>query len=202
MRVPPRDRDVRSVGGPRSVPPGSWLGLWGGQLGRMFCMAAQSLGYRVAVLDPGGDSPAGSVADRTLRADYLDARRSPSSRALSARPRPSSRTSRRRARVSSRARARDAARREASRSRRTASARRRSSRARLRASRRSPCCDATMRARVDAALLPGIVKSARFGYDGKGQMRVASREIEARVAAMRGSRACSSARARSPAKSP
>jgi 5-(carboxyamino)imidazole ribonucleotide synthase len=56
------------------LPPGAWLGLLGGgQLGRMFCMAAQSMGYRVCVLDPGGDSPAGSVADRHLRADYLDA---------------------------------------------------------------------------------------------------------------------------------
>ncbi|MCD6680663.1 MAG: 5-(carboxyamino)imidazole ribonucleotide synthase [Burkholderiaceae bacterium] len=47
--------------------------LGGGQLGRMFCMAAQSLGYRVCVLDPGADSPAGSIAERHLRADYLDA---------------------------------------------------------------------------------------------------------------------------------
>jgi len=55
------------------LPPGSWLGLLGGgQLGRMFCMAAQSMGYRVCVLDPGADSPAGSVADRHLKADYLD----------------------------------------------------------------------------------------------------------------------------------
>lgn len=55
------------------IPPGSWLGLLGGgQLGRMFCMAAQSMGYRVAVLDPAHNSPAGSVADRHLRADYLD----------------------------------------------------------------------------------------------------------------------------------
>ena len=55
------------------LPPGSWLGLLGGgQLGRMFCMAAQSLGYRVCVLDPGADSPAGSIAERHLRADYLD----------------------------------------------------------------------------------------------------------------------------------
>ena len=45
-----------------AIPPGSWLGLLGGgQLGRMFCMAAQSLGYRVAVVDPGEDSPAGSI---------------------------------------------------------------------------------------------------------------------------------------------
>ncbi len=35
------------------LPPGSWLGvLGGGQLGRMFCQAAHSLGYRIAVLDP------------------------------------------------------------------------------------------------------------------------------------------------------
>ena len=57
----------------KSLPPGAWLGLLGGgQLGRMFCMAAQSLGYKVVVLDPGSDSPAGSVADRHIRADYLD----------------------------------------------------------------------------------------------------------------------------------
>ncbi len=56
------------------LPPGAWLGLLGGgQLGRMFCMAAQSLGYRVCVLDPGTDSPAGTVADRHIQADYLDA---------------------------------------------------------------------------------------------------------------------------------
>ncbi len=55
------------------ISPGSWLGLLGGgQLGRMFCMAAQSLGYRVAVLDPGNDSPAGAVADHHIQADYLD----------------------------------------------------------------------------------------------------------------------------------
>src|SRR5262249_22215373 len=68
-----RRRDA--TGSRRSLLPGAWLGLLGGgQLGRMFCMAAQSLGYKVAVLDPGDDSPAGSVADRHLRADYLDPR--------------------------------------------------------------------------------------------------------------------------------
>ena len=55
------------------IPPGAWLGLLGGgQLGRMFCMAAQSMGYRVAVLDPGAESPAGTVADLHIRRDYLD----------------------------------------------------------------------------------------------------------------------------------
>ncbi|MGZ9032650.1 MAG: 5-(carboxyamino)imidazole ribonucleotide synthase, partial [Burkholderiaceae bacterium] len=57
----------------KAIPPGSWLGLLGGgQLGRMFCMAAQSLGYKVCVLDPGADSPAGAVADDHIAADYLD----------------------------------------------------------------------------------------------------------------------------------
>ena len=55
------------------IAPGAWLGLLGGgQLGRMFCMAAQSLGYKVIVLDPSAASPAGGVADRHLVADYQD----------------------------------------------------------------------------------------------------------------------------------
>jgi 5-(carboxyamino)imidazole ribonucleotide synthase len=55
------------------IQPGAWLGLLGGgQLGRMFTMAAQSMGYRVLVLDPGAHSPAGSVADEHIAADYLD----------------------------------------------------------------------------------------------------------------------------------
>ncbi len=56
------------------IPPGAWLGLLGGgQLGRMFTMAAQSMGYKVVVLDPSSHSPAGSVADDHIAADYLDA---------------------------------------------------------------------------------------------------------------------------------
>jgi len=38
----------------------------------MFCMAAQSLGYRVAVLEPATDTPAVSVADAHVQADYAD----------------------------------------------------------------------------------------------------------------------------------
>lgn len=56
-----------------SIMPGAMLGLLGGgQLGRMFTMAAQSMGYRVTVLDPADASPSSSIADRHLRADYLD----------------------------------------------------------------------------------------------------------------------------------
>jgi 5-(carboxyamino)imidazole ribonucleotide synthase len=48
-----------------------WLGiLGGGQLGRMFVMAAQTLGYRVMVLDPDADCPAGRSADRFLCGAY------------------------------------------------------------------------------------------------------------------------------------
>jgi 5-(carboxyamino)imidazole ribonucleotide synthase len=57
----------------KPLPPNSWLAmLGGGQLGRMFCFAAQSLGYRVCVLDPDADSPAGRVADKHLLAAYDD----------------------------------------------------------------------------------------------------------------------------------
>ncbi|HEX4917777.1 MAG TPA: 5-(carboxyamino)imidazole ribonucleotide synthase [Limnobacter sp.] len=57
----------------KPAKPGQWLGLLGGgQLGRMFCMAAQSMGYRVLVLDPAANGPAGSVADDQVLADYMD----------------------------------------------------------------------------------------------------------------------------------
>ncbi len=46
--------------------------LGGGQLGRMFVHAAQVHGYRVAVLEPDVASPAGAAADLHLRAAYAD----------------------------------------------------------------------------------------------------------------------------------
>ncbi len=55
------------------LAPGSWLGLMGGgQLGRMFAMAAQRLGYRVLVLDPDPNSPASAVCDDQIVAAYDD----------------------------------------------------------------------------------------------------------------------------------
>lgn len=55
------------------ILPGRTLGvLGGGQLGRMFALAARRLGYRVAVFVPEDDSPTGQVADRSVRADYGD----------------------------------------------------------------------------------------------------------------------------------
>jgi 5-(carboxyamino)imidazole ribonucleotide synthase len=46
--------------------------LGGGQLGRMFVHAAQTLGFRTAVLDPDPDSPAGRVSHLHLKAEYGD----------------------------------------------------------------------------------------------------------------------------------
>jgi 5-(carboxyamino)imidazole ribonucleotide synthase len=166
-----------------AIPPGSWLGLLGGgQLGRMFCMAAQSLGYKVCVLDPGADSPAGAVADDHIAADYLDhaglaelARRC---RAATTEfenvPAAALAYLAEHCSVSP-----DAA--------SVAIAQDRIAEKRFVAS-----CGIDVAphavieraedfAALDASLLPGILKSARLGYDGKGQERVAS-VAEARAA--------------------
>jgi 5-(carboxyamino)imidazole ribonucleotide synthase len=55
------------------ILPGSTLGiLGGGQLGRMFCIAARNMGYQLHVLDPDPDSPAGRIADDHIEATYID----------------------------------------------------------------------------------------------------------------------------------
>ena len=55
------------------IAPGSTLGVFGGgQLGRMFTHAAQKLGYRVVVFTDEPDSPAGQVAHETILGNYLD----------------------------------------------------------------------------------------------------------------------------------
>ncbi len=57
----------------RIISPGATLGvLGGGQLGRMFAIAARRLGYRIHVFCPEADSPAAPVADRTFVAPYDD----------------------------------------------------------------------------------------------------------------------------------
>lgn len=55
------------------LPPAMLGMLGGGQLGRYFVIAAHELGYKVAVLDPDPNSPAGRIADLHLCADYSDA---------------------------------------------------------------------------------------------------------------------------------
>jgi 5-(carboxyamino)imidazole ribonucleotide synthase len=56
------------------IPPGSTIGvLGGGQLGRMFALAAARLGYRVRIFAPSGDNPAEQVCDAITTANYDDA---------------------------------------------------------------------------------------------------------------------------------
>ena len=55
------------------IAPDSTLGVLGsGQLGRMFTIAARRMGYRVHVLSPDSDTPTGQVADEEIRAAYDD----------------------------------------------------------------------------------------------------------------------------------
>ena len=55
------------------ILPGATLGvLGGGQLGRMFCVAARTMGYRLVVLDPDAESPAGRIADKHIKAGFTD----------------------------------------------------------------------------------------------------------------------------------
>lgn len=56
-----------------TTPPGKTIGiLGGGQLGRMFAIAARRMGYRVHALDPAPDCPTGQVADVEWSAPYDD----------------------------------------------------------------------------------------------------------------------------------
>jgi len=156
------------------IAPGAWLGLLGGgQLGRMFCMAAQSLGYKVAVLDPGFVSPAGGVADRHMRADYQD----PQALAEMAQFAAAATTEFENVPAGTLE--------YLARSMRVTPAAASVAIAQDRISEKTFLAgqgfavtpfavlrtEAEARA-VDSALVPGIVKSARLGYDGKGQIRV------------------------------
>ncbi len=58
---------------PSFIAPGATLGvLGGGQLGRMFVHAAQQMGYLTVVLEPDADSPAGRAAHYHLPLDYTN----------------------------------------------------------------------------------------------------------------------------------
>src|SRR6478672_1543348 len=140
------------------------------------CSAAHSLGFRVLVLDPATDSPAGSVADRHLAADYLDPPSLAALRALCVAattefenvPAAALEFLARELRVTPGAAS-------------VAIAQDRISEKTFVSGHGFPVAPfAILRKRGDAervepGLLPGIVKSARLGYDGKGQIRVRTR---------------------------
>jgi 5-(carboxyamino)imidazole ribonucleotide synthase len=157
----------------------------------MFSMAAQSLGYKVAVIDPGDHSPAGSVADRHIRTDYLDPEGLAQLAALAGAVTTEfenvpaaallflARTARVMPSAASVAIAQDRIEEKAFLSRCGVAV---APYAVLRddADARSP----------DPALLPGIVKSARMGYDGKGQIRVDTAVEAAAAFRAMGGQAC------------
>jgi len=157
------------------LAPGSTLGVMGGgQLGRMFVHAAQALGFRVAVLDPDATSPAGAAADRHLRTGYLDAAGldalADACAAVTTEfenvPAPAlERLARHRPVAPPAAAVQICQDRAAEKAHFTASG--------------VPCAPhAVVASEADcaspavAALLPGILKTAQLGYDGKGQVGV------------------------------
>ena len=165
--------------------------LGGGQLGRMFTLAAHSMGYRVTVLDPDPSSPAGQIADVHLRAAYQDREAlqhladtcaavttefenvpADSLRWLAAHciVRPTG---------DSVAIAQDRLREK------TFLRDNGFALAPFVSIQSTDDCDA-----APAELLPGILKRARFGYDGKGQARVETREALRQAFLELGSESC------------
>lgn len=160
------------------IAPGEWLGLLGGgQLGRMFCHAAQSMGYRVAVLDPAKEGPAASVADMHICADYEDQaallKLAQHCRAVTTEfenvPARSLEALSAYCRVTPGANAvrivQDRIEEKAFITSQGVSV-----------APYVPVCSAEDLNKAPATLFPGILKVARLGYDGKGQARVHTRE--------------------------
>lgn len=57
----------------RPVLPGATIGVFGsGQLGRMMAIAARRMGYRVHTYSPAEETPTGQVADLEIAAEYED----------------------------------------------------------------------------------------------------------------------------------
>ncbi|MBS1213402.1 MAG: phosphoribosylaminoimidazole carboxylase ATPase subunit [Proteobacteria bacterium] len=176
----------------RHILPNAMLGiLGGGQLGRMFTIAARSMGYRVTVLDPDRHSPAGSLADIHLCARYddLEALRELAETCVAVTtefenvPADSMRYLEQQVRVSPSAEsvaiAQDRIREKTY--------------IRGAGLETAPFLVVETAGDLDKDLtahLPGILKLARLGYDGKGQVRVATAE-EARAAfAQLGNKPC------------
>jgi len=162
---------------PEFIAPGAMLGVMGGgQLGRMFVHAAQQMGYATAVLDADPTSPAGLVAHEHIRADYVDAA------GLEQLVRSSAAITTEFENVPADSLAWLAARRP------VAPAASAVAVCQDRAAEKAhfvrsavPCAPHALIAsdadleRIDATLLPGILKTNRLGYDGKGQLRVSTR---------------------------
>ena len=160
-----------------SIQPGATLGVMGGgQLGRMFVHAAQRMGYFTAVLDPDPDSPAGRVSHRHVHADYLD------EKGLAEMAACSDAITTEFENVPAPALARLATLRPVAPGAEAVGIAQDRAREKAHFERCGvPCAPyAVIETQqqlnaVPAALLPGILKTARLGYDGKGQQRVGTR---------------------------
>lgn len=161
--------------------------MGGGQLGRMFVHAAQRMGYATAVLDPDAASPAGLVSHLHVQTDYLDpqglTRMAQQCAAVTTEfenvPAEAMLALALRLPVAPSAAALSIA----------------QDRAREKA--HFDVCQVACApyaaigseadlAGIDGRLLPGILKTARLGYDGKGQVRVEDRgELAAAWASLR-----------------
>jgi 5-(carboxyamino)imidazole ribonucleotide synthase len=159
------------------IAPGATLGVMGGgQLARMFVHAAQQMGYATAVLDPDPASPAGLIAHHHIRSDYLDlqglAQLADVSAAVTTEfenvPASALDTLAQRVPVApgaaSVAICQDRAAEKAH-----------FVRSGVACAPHAVLASAADLDAVDGDLLPGILKTARMGYDGKGQVRVATR---------------------------
>jgi len=172
--------------------PDAMLGmLGGGQLGRMFTLAAHSMGYRVTVLDPDPLSPAGAIADVHLKAAYQDREAlqqlADTCAAVTTEfenvPADSLRW------LASRCTVRPAGDAVAV------------AQDRIREKAFVKSCGIAVApyavieaeadiVRADPALFPAILKRARFGYDGKGQARVSNAEEARKAFVDMGSESC------------
>lgn len=174
------------------ILPGEWLGmLGGGQLGRMFCHAAQSMGYKVAVLDPDPASPAGAVAEMHIQAAYDDAA---GLAALAERCRAVTTEFENVPALSLDILARGSLTRPGAHAVAVVQDR-------IREKAFIESCGVPVAphraieqeqdlSQVPAALFPGILKAARLGYDGKGQVRVAGLEDAVRAFHELGGKPC------------
>jgi 5-(carboxyamino)imidazole ribonucleotide synthase len=169
----------------RAILPGAMVNgqmatlgvMGGGQLGRMFVHAAQAMGYFTVVLDPDAASPAGRVSHHHIQTDYLDeqglAQLMQRCAAITTEfenvPAPALMTL-------------GAHRPVAPASESVAIAQDRAAekahfvRCGVPVAPHAVIEKAAQLAAVSDDLLPGILKTSRMGYDGKGQIRVKTRE--------------------------
>jgi 5-(carboxyamino)imidazole ribonucleotide synthase len=151
--------------------------MGGGQLGRMFVHAAQRMGYATAVLDPDESSPAGLVSQHHIRAGYLD------EQGLAELARVSAAITTEFENVPAAALTKLSQQRPVSPGPYAVSIAQDRAREKAHFTRvRVPCAPhavietARHLAAVPDDLLPGVLKTSKLGYDGKGQVRVTNRD--------------------------